>query len=82
MRVNDGTVLRAAILAGIGIGMMPASEVDEELAAGALVPLLPHLEVVGPRPGGEGLFAVYQRSSYQTGKLRSFLAFLPEVFAT
>jgi DNA-binding transcriptional LysR family regulator len=82
MRVNDGAVLRAALLAGIGVGMMPASEVDEDLAAGSLVQLLPHLEVVGPQPGSEGIFAVYQKSPYQTGKLRSFLAFLPEVFAT
>jgi DNA-binding transcriptional LysR family regulator len=81
MRVNDGAVLRAAILAGIGIGLMPVAEVDEELACGALVQLLPHLKLVGPRPGSEGIFAVYQKSAYQTGKLRSFLAFLPGVFA-
>jgi DNA-binding transcriptional LysR family regulator len=81
MRVNDGTVLRSAILAGLGIGMMPLHEVDEELAAGTLVQLLPHHQILHPRIGAEGIFAVYQKSAYQPGKLRSFLSFLPEVFA-
>lgn len=80
VRVNDGTVLRSSILAGLGIGMMPFREVDEELATGKLIQLLPHLEIAHPLIGAEGIFAVYQRSSYQPGKLRSFLAFLPEVF--
>ena len=81
VRVNDGTVLRSAILAGLGIGMMPLQEVEDDIASGLLVAVLPHVQVVRPIPGGEGIFAVYHKVPYQTGKLRSFLAFLPDVFA-
>jgi DNA-binding transcriptional LysR family regulator len=38
---SSGTLLRAAALAGLGIAILPESEVAEELAAGQLVELLP-----------------------------------------
>lgn len=81
LRVNDGTILRSALLAGVGIGMMPLQEVDRELASGALIRLLPGFAIKRPQIGGDGLFAVYQKSAYQTGKLRSFLSFISDVFA-
>ncbi|WP_375195215.1 LysR family transcriptional regulator [Sphingobium sp.] len=81
LRVNDGQALRSAILTGLGVAMMPYHEVDDEIAAGKLVEILPELKIVHPVIGGEGIFAVYQKSHYQPGKLRSFLAFLPGVFA-
>lgn len=82
LRVNDGTVLRSAILAGLGIAMMPHHEIGDELASGVLVQILPQFRVVQPVIGGDGIFAVYQKTNYQPGKLRSFLAFLPSVFAS
>lgn len=81
LRVNDGTILRSALLAGVGIGMMPLQEVDRELASGALIRLLPGFAIKRPQVGSDGLFAVYQKSAYQTGKLRSFLSFISDVFA-
>lgn len=81
LRVNDGILLRRAILAGIGLGIMPLREVDHELASGELVRLLPDQRVILPEVGGEGIFAVYQRARFQTGKVRSFLAFLTSLFA-
>jgi DNA-binding transcriptional LysR family regulator len=80
LRVNDGAVLRSAILAGLGIGMMPYHEIDRELASGQLVQLLPDCQIIYPVAGGDGIFAVYQKSRYQPGKLLSFLAFLSSVF--
>jgi DNA-binding transcriptional LysR family regulator len=80
-RTDNGMAMQCAILAGIGIGMMPKREVDPELASGALVRVLPEHDVVSPLTHGEGIYAVYQRSRYQPGKLRCFLSFLVEIFA-
>jgi DNA-binding transcriptional LysR family regulator len=41
LRVNAAEGLRAAVLAGLGIGMVTDRMVGAELASGALVPLLP-----------------------------------------
>lgn len=79
-RVDDGIGMRGAIRAGIGIGMMPLEEVDLDLASGVLVHVLDGYAITAPRVGSEGLFAVYQKTRYQTGKLRSFLAFLDQAF--
>lgn len=80
LRVDDGAMNRSALLAGVGVGMMPLQEARKELAAGRLIRLLSDYRITLPQTGNDGVFAVYQRSSYQTGKLRSFLAFLDAVF--
>ena len=80
LRLNEGIILREAIRSGIGMGMMPLAEIRAELRSGELVHILPDVQVISPQTGGEGLFAVYQRSPYPTGKVRSFLAFLESVF--
>lgn len=81
LRVNDGFALGRAAVAGIGIGLLPLKEAEREILSGRLVRLLPDHPVVQPTIGGDGIFAVYQRVPYQTGKLRVFLAFLQTVFA-
>ena len=80
VRVNDGILLRAALRAGLGLAMMPHAEIQAELASGEFVHVLPETDVTVPRIGGEGIFAVYQRSPFPTGKVRAFLAFLDAVF--
>lgn len=80
LRVDDGGMNRSALLAGVGIGIMPLEEIQRELSEGRLIRLLPDQKIISPRPGNEGIFAVYQRSAYQTGKLRTFLAFLETTF--
>jgi len=64
----------------IAIARLAKGGIAEE-AAGRLVQLLPQLQIVHPAVGGEGIFAIYQKSDYQPGKLRSFLAFLSSVLA-
>ncbi|MDR2839242.1 MAG: LysR family transcriptional regulator [Azonexus sp.] len=39
--VNNSEVARDLLLAGLGIGLLPAYAVDQEIAAGRLLPLLP-----------------------------------------
>lgn len=80
LSVNDGGMNRSALLTGVGIGIMPLEEIEREIADGSLIRLLPNHKIIQPRTGNEGIFAVYQRSAYQTGKLRSFLMFLEATF--
>jgi DNA-binding transcriptional LysR family regulator len=80
LSVDDGGMNRSALLAGVGIGIMPLEEIKRELAGGRLIRLLSDHRIIRPRTGNEGIYAVYQRSAYQTGKLRSFLEFLDCTF--
>lgn len=67
---NESLLMFAAV-EGMGFSFMPHWLVDEELAAGRLEHVLPHLvKPVAP------LFAVYPDRSYLPAKVRSFLDFL------
>lgn len=70
-RVNNGEVVRIALLAGLGIGYMPAFMVMEDIKSGKLVSILgSHV-----RPD-VGVFAVYPHSRYLSAKVRAFVDFL------
>lgn len=68
---NNGDVLKLASLAGQGIVLLPAFIVTEELASGALVPVLEGFE-----PTPVALHAVYPPDKYRPAKTRAFVDFL------
>jgi DNA-binding transcriptional LysR family regulator len=63
--------LRKAALAGLGVALLPRCSVADDLAAGALVAVLPRHRVAG-RP----LLAVYPRASMVPQKVEVFVDFL------
>lgn len=67
------TAQREAVLAGAGFSLLPLWLVDEDLASGRLVRLLPGLEM----PSID-LFAGYAAGRHITGRLRAFLDFALE----
>src|SRR5262249_16940027 len=68
---NSALALRKAALAGLGIALLPRYSVADDLAAGALVTLLPRHKVA-QRP----LLAVYPRASVVPQKVEAFVDFL------
>jgi DNA-binding transcriptional LysR family regulator len=74
---NSAFALRKAAIAGLGIALVPRYSVADDLAAGALVPLLPRYKVP-PRP----LLAVYPRAAVVPKKVQVFVDFLTRWIAT
>ena len=68
---NNGDVLKMASLAGQGIVLLPAFIVTDELASGALVPVLEGFE-----PAPIALHAIYPPDRYRPAKTRAFVDFL------
>ncbi|MFR0688318.1 LysR family transcriptional regulator [Enterobacterales bacterium AE_CKDN230030158-1A_HGKHYDSX7] len=68
---NNITFAREAVLAGAGIASLPELIVDEQLASGRLVRVLPQVQL----PVGE-LYAVYPSRRFQAMKVKAFLDFL------
>lgn len=73
---NEGQVIRAAALAGLGILIQPQYIVHDDIVAGRLVPVLkdwdlPHLTIN----------IAYQSRRHQPAKIRVFIEFLVERFA-
>lgn len=73
---NETAVLRRAVLAGAGIGMLPTYALGDDLRSGRLVPLLPdhEAEVLG-------IHAVYLSRQHQPLALRLLVDFLATRFA-
>jgi DNA-binding transcriptional LysR family regulator len=74
---NSALALRKAAVAGLGIALVPRYSVAEDLASGALVPLLPRYRVAA-RP----LLAAYPRTTTVPQKVRVFVDFLRDWCAT
>lgn len=72
---NNGDVLKVACLAGRGITLLPAFIAAQELASGALVPVLEGFE-----PPPVALNAVYPPDKYRPAKTRAFVDFLTARF--
>lgn len=68
---NNITFAREAVLAGAGIASLPELIVDQQLASGQLVRVLPQVQL----PVGE-LYAVYPSRRFQAMKVKAFLDFL------
>ncbi|AYR26688.1 LysR family transcriptional regulator [Herbaspirillum rubrisubalbicans] len=73
---NEVTVLLQAVLAGVGIGHMPAYMVAPLVASGQLVRLLPEYE-----PLQLGMYGVYASRKHMPATLRTMLDFLAQRFA-
>ena len=73
---NEVTVLLQAVLAGVGIGHMPAYAVAPLVASGRLVQLLPDFE-----PLQLGMYGVYASRKHMPAALRTMLDFLAQRFA-
>ena len=71
LRANNGEVLREAAIAGMGIIAQPDFIIDQALADGRLVPVLPEWEVPAI-----GIYAVYTSRSHLAPKVRSFIDYL------
>lgn len=76
LHANNGDLLVAAAIEGIGIAMEPDFIAAADLAAGRLVRVL---EDFAPPP--TGIFAVYPSRRHLSAKVRAFVDFLAERFA-
>jgi DNA-binding transcriptional LysR family regulator len=67
---SSGLVLRAAVLAGAGLGVVPSFMVARELASGVLVEVLPEV-------GGKlGLYALHAGRRHVPPRIRAYVDFL------
>ncbi|QCP50446.1 LysR family transcriptional regulator [Trinickia violacea] len=73
--INNGQALRAAAVEGAGIVLQPRDMLQEDLAAGRLVELLPGFEAPSLP-----MHLLYARDRRPTPKLRSFIDFVVETF--
>jgi DNA-binding transcriptional LysR family regulator len=71
LSANNGDVLLAAAMGGLGIGLGPTFIAGEHVQAGRLATLLP-----GYAPPEVALYAVYPPGRHLSAKLRSFVEFL------
>jgi len=80
MQCADYDFLKTTLLAGVGVGMVPAYGVREELAAGRLRTVLSDFRLA-PSPGNS-LFAMTAATRYTPPQIRAFLDSLKQGFAT
>lgn len=75
LRANNGEVLRAALLAGLGIAPMPTFIVGPDLRTGRLRTVLDAY-----RDDASSVYAVYPHARYLSAKVRLFVDFLRQRF--
>lgn len=76
LHTNETAVLRRAVLAGAGVGMLPTYYLGDDLHTGRLVPLLPDYQ-----PEVMGIHAIYLSRQHQPLALRLLVDFLAARFA-
>ncbi len=76
LTANEFGVLRSAVLAGAGVGLLEETMIAGDLAEGRLQRVLPDYAL-----SGGGLFAVYPSSHHLSPKVRVFVDFLIEMVA-
>jgi len=76
LQTNNGDALRLAARRGLGIILQPAALLAEDIASGALVPLL-----AGHVPPSFPMHIVYLPDRWPTPKVRSFVDFVVERFS-
>jgi DNA-binding transcriptional LysR family regulator len=75
LRINNGMFIRAAVLAGLGIALVPAFIVANELRSGVLRAL-----DVGFEPEGAQLFIAYPRNRTASAKIQALTRHLRQTF--
>ncbi len=78
-QTDNGPALRTLALSGTGIVLMPDWSVREDIAGGALVPILPGYRV-SYGAFENGIYAVYQQTRRMSAKVRAFVDFLTVLF--
>lgn len=68
MIVNSTPALRQAVLAGMGVSMLPDVLISEDIASGKLVPLLEDYQ-----PPSRTLWLMYPQDRYRLPKVRQFV---------
>lgn len=80
LTANNSEVLRQALLDGVGIGLLPRWLVRDDLASGALLPLLEDYQA-NPGAMDIGLYAVYQENRRGAAKVKAFVDLLADSLA-
>ncbi|MBC8727440.1 LysR family transcriptional regulator [Paraburkholderia sp. UCT2] len=75
LKIDNADALRRAVLAGMGIAMLPAILVDTDLKTNRLLEVLP-----SHRPPVRSINLLYLRDRQMSPKLRSFIDFVVERF--
>jgi DNA-binding transcriptional LysR family regulator len=75
---DDGTSMRIAAQAGVGISMSSMWSIHRELEQGSLIRVLPDYEV----DDGSAIWLVYPKSNVLTAKVRVFIDFLVEAIGS
>ena len=75
LKIDNADTLRRAVLAGMGIAMLPAILVDADLKTNRLIEVLPD-----HAPPVRSLNLLYLRDRQMSAKLRSFIDFVVERF--
>ncbi|HIF08643.1 MAG TPA: hypothetical protein EYQ81_01520 [Sneathiellales bacterium] len=76
MRVNNGEFVRSSLLAGLGVGYLPAFMVSQNVKSGAIATALD--DYIRP---ATAVYAVYSHSRYLSAKVRAFVDFMVERLA-
>jgi len=80
LTANNSEVLRQALVAGVGIGLLPRWLVRDDLASGALLPLLEDYQA-NPGAMDIGLYAMYQENRRGSAKVKAFVDLLADSLA-
>jgi len=75
LSANNGAILKAALLDGLGVALLPTFAIDRELREGRLVTVLDAYEDTGT-----SIYAVYPHNRHLSAKVRAFVDFLAERF--
>ena len=79
LAVNDAHILHQTVVAGLGIGLLPAWIVADDLAAGRVTRILPHVEMTQTM-FDFGLYAVFRRADLILPRIRVFIDFMIDTF--
>jgi DNA-binding transcriptional LysR family regulator len=72
LRVSNSSAICAAAIAGMGIALLPALLVSEDLRGGRLLPVLSQFEVSGER---QRVSVIYAGRNYVAAEVRTFVEF-------
>jgi DNA-binding transcriptional LysR family regulator len=76
VQVNNGEVVKQALLDGIGIGLLPAWLIGPEVKSGKLEVVLPQYRADIWAQGDVGVYALYPNNRHLSPKVRVFIDFL------
>ncbi len=79
LAVNDAHMVHQAVVAGLGIGLLPAWIVAEDLAADRVTRILPNVEMT-QAVFDHGFYAVFRRSELILPRIRVFIDFMIDTF--